>query len=102
MEGMHALHTAVVVATVQSLTPEATQDLLAANAMPVLTVLIDEAHHAIPGWLFLNARITALRLVGKNLLLDIMFTPTPVRIWRNEGVYCQEPIPLKGMGLRNG
>ena len=49
MEGMHALHTPVVVATIQSLTPEATQDLLAANAMPVLTVLIDEAHRAIPG-----------------------------------------------------
>ena len=31
MEGSHTLHTPVVVATVQSLTPEAIQDLLAAN-----------------------------------------------------------------------
>ena len=27
-----------------------------------------------------NARITALRLIGKNHLLDTMFTPTPVTI----------------------
>jgi len=43
MEGSRTLTTPVVVATVQSLTSEATQDLLAANAMPILTVLIDEA-----------------------------------------------------------
>ncbi len=49
MEGSHTLHTPVVVATVQSLTAEATQGLLAANATPILTVLVDEAHHAVPG-----------------------------------------------------
>src|SRR5207302_4177593 len=47
MEGSHTLNTLVVVATVQSLTPEATQDLLTANATPILTVLIDEAHHVV-------------------------------------------------------
>ena len=49
MEGSRALHTPVVVATIQSLTPEATRDLLAAHSAPILTVLIDEAHHAVPG-----------------------------------------------------
>ena len=34
MEGSHTLTTPVVVSTVQSLTPEATQDLLAVNATP--------------------------------------------------------------------
>jgi superfamily II DNA or RNA helicase len=49
MEGSRMLTTPVVVATVQSLNPEATQDLLTATATPILTVLIDEAHHAVPG-----------------------------------------------------
>src|SRR6266702_4816631 len=60
MEGSRTVHTPVVVATVQSLTPEATQDLLAANATPILTVLIDEAHHAVPGSVYERASTPTL------------------------------------------
>jgi len=48
MEGERTLHSLVVVATVQSLTPEATRELLAASPVAIWTVLIDEAHHAVP------------------------------------------------------
>jgi superfamily II DNA or RNA helicase len=56
MEGSHTLSTPAVVATIQSLTPEATQDLLATNAPPILTVLIDEAHHTVPGLVYERVR----------------------------------------------
>ena len=50
MQGHRTVSTPIVVATIQSLTPEVTGDLLAASPIPCLTVLIDEAHHAVPGY----------------------------------------------------
>jgi len=73
------LHTPVVVATVQSLTPEATQDLLAANATPILTVLIDEAHHAVPGSAYERVLASIEQAGGAQPVAIIGLTATPYR-----------------------
>lgn len=79
MEGSHTLHTLVVVATVQSLTPEATQDLLAANATPILTVLIDEAHHAVPGSVYERVLAAIEHAAGGQPVATVGLTATPYR-----------------------
>ncbi len=79
MEGSRALHTPVVVATVQSLTPEATEDLLAANGMPILTVLIDEAHHAVPGSAYERVLAAIEHAAGGQSVATIGLTATPYR-----------------------
>lgn len=79
MEGSHTLHTPAVVATVQSLTPEATQDLLAANATPILTVLIDEAHHAVPGSIYERVLTTIEQAASAQPVAVIGLTATPYR-----------------------
>src|SRR5437660_8249230 len=79
MEGSCALHTPVVVATVQSLTPEATQDLLAANATPILTVLIDEAHHAVRGSAYERVLAVIGHAAGAQSVAIIGLTATPYR-----------------------
>lgn len=79
MEGSRALHTPVVVATVQSLTPEATHDLLTANATPILTVLIDEAHHAVPGSVYERILAAIEQAAGAKPMAVIGLTATPYR-----------------------
>jgi superfamily II DNA or RNA helicase len=79
MEGSRTLTTPVVVATVQSLTSEATQDLLAANAMPILTVLIDEAHHAVPGSVYERVLAAIEQASGAEPVAIIDLTATPYR-----------------------
>jgi Type III restriction enzyme, res subunit/Helicase conserved C-terminal domain len=79
MEGSRTLHTPVVVATVQSLTPEATQDLLAANAMPILRVLIDEAHHAVPGSAYERILAAIEQAACAEPVAVIGLTATPYR-----------------------
>ncbi len=79
MEGICMLDTPVVVATVQSLTPEATQELLAANPIPILTVLIDEAHHAVAGSSYERV-LTEIELVaGAYPVATVGMTATPYR-----------------------
>ncbi len=78
MEGSHTLHTPVVVATVQSLTPETVQDLLAAN-IPILTVLIDEAHHAVPGSVYERVLDAIEQAAGGQSVATIGLTATPYR-----------------------
>jgi superfamily II DNA or RNA helicase len=79
MEGSHTLHTPVVVATVQSLTSEATRGLLAANATPILTVLIDEAHHAVPGSAYERVLAAIEHAAGGQSVATIGLTATPYR-----------------------
>ncbi len=79
MEGSRRLTTPVVVATVQSLSPEATQDLLAANTMPILTVLIDEAHHAVPGSAYERVQDAIEQAAGAEPVAIIGLTATPYR-----------------------
>jgi hypothetical protein len=79
MEGSHTLHTPVVVATVQSLTAEATQGLLAANATPILTVLVDEAHHAVPGSAYERILAAIEQAASAQPVAIIGLTATPYR-----------------------
>jgi superfamily II DNA or RNA helicase len=79
MEGSRMLTTPVVVATVQSLTSEATQDLVAANAMPILTVLIDEVHHAVPGSAYERILVAIEQAAGAEPVAVIGLTATPYR-----------------------
>src|SRR5947209_604791 len=79
MEGSHTLHTLIVVATVQSLTPEAKQDLLVANATPILTVLIDEAHHAVPGSVYERVLAAIEHAAGGQPVATVGLTATPYR-----------------------
>jgi superfamily II DNA or RNA helicase len=79
MEGSHTLHTPVVVATIQSLMPEATQALLTADAMPILTVLIDEAHHAVPGSAYERVLAAIEQAAGAQPVAVIGLTATPYR-----------------------
>jgi superfamily II DNA or RNA helicase len=79
MEGSRTLHTPVVVATVQSLTPETTQDLLAANATPILTVLIDEAHHAVPDSVYERVLATIEQAACAQPVAILGLTATPYR-----------------------
>jgi superfamily II DNA or RNA helicase len=79
MEGTRTLHSPVVVATVQSLTSEATQDLLAASPVPIRTVLIDEAHHAIPGSDYERILTDIEHAAGEQLIVTVGMTATPYR-----------------------
>lgn len=79
MEDKRVLDAPVVVATVQSLTSETTQDLLAANSIPIRTVLIDEAHHAVPGSTY-DRVLTDIELaLGSQPIATVGFTATPYR-----------------------
>jgi superfamily II DNA or RNA helicase len=79
MEGERTLHTPVVVATVQSLTSAATQDLLAANPIPIRTVLIDEAHHAVPGSDYERILIDIEHAASERAVVTVGMTATPYR-----------------------
>jgi superfamily II DNA or RNA helicase len=79
MEGSYTFNTSVVVATVQSLTPEATQDLLDTNTTPILTVLIDEAHHAVPGSAYERVLVAIEQAAGAQPVAVIGLTATPYR-----------------------
>ncbi len=79
MGGSRALHTPVVVATVQSLTPEATQELLMANATPILRVFIDEAHHAVPGSVYERVLDAIEHAACGQSVATIGLTATPYR-----------------------
>ena len=79
MEGERALHAPVVVATVQSLTLAAMRDLLAAHPDPLLTALIDEAHHAVPGSAYQRALTTLDDAAGSQPVTAVGFTATPYR-----------------------
>jgi len=79
MEGSRTLDTPVVVATVQSLTPEATQNLLAANPIPILTMIIDEAHHAVSGSVYERVLTDIEDAAGPQLVATVGYTATPYR-----------------------
>jgi superfamily II DNA or RNA helicase len=79
MQGHRALDKPVVVATVQSLTPKMLQRLLAAHATPILTILIDEAHHAIPGSSYARIIAGVEQAVAPLPVSVIGFTATPFR-----------------------
>ncbi len=79
MEGSRVLDTPVVVTTVQSLTPEVTQDLLAANPIPILTVLIDEAHHAVSDSSYERVLVDIEHAAGAQPVATVGWTATPYR-----------------------
>src|SRR5438270_5407505 len=74
MEGERVLDTPVVVATVQSLTPAATRELLAAHPVPVLTALIDEAHHAVPSSGYERVLTMLEHAAGSQPVITVGFT----------------------------
>ncbi len=79
MQGHRTLDAPVVVATVQSVKPEMFQRLVAAHAMPLATILIDEAHHAVPGSSYARI-IAAAEEAAENLPVNVIgFTATPFR-----------------------
>lgn len=79
MQGHCTLDAPVVVATVQSVTPERLQHLVAAHTTPLATIFIDEAHHAVPG--STDARIIAAAeaAVAPLPVSVIGLTATPFR-----------------------
>lgn len=79
MQGSRTLNTPIVVATIQSLTPEATRDLLVPNSTPILTVLIDEAHHAVPGSSYERVLTTIEHAADTQSVAIVGFTATPYR-----------------------
>ena len=79
MQGHRTLDAPVVVATVQSVKPEMFQRLVAAHAMPLATILIDEAHHAVPGSSYARIIAAAEEAAGPLPVSVIGFTATPFR-----------------------
>jgi len=80
MESSRVLDTSVVVATIQSLTLEAMQALLVANPIPILTVIIDEAHHAVPGSAYERVLSDIEHAADARPVATVGFTATPYRI----------------------
>lgn len=68
-----------MVATIQSLTPEVTGDLLAANPISCLTVLIDEAHHTVPGSAYERMLTAIEHAAGAQSVTTVGWTATPYR-----------------------
>lgn len=79
MQGHCTLDAQVVVATVQSLTPEMLQRLLTAHATPIATILIDEAHHAVPGSAYARTIAGVEQATAPLQVSVIGFTATPFR-----------------------
>jgi superfamily II DNA or RNA helicase len=79
MQGSRVLDPPVVVATIQSLTPETTRDLLAANQAAILTVLIDEAHHAVVGSSYERVLTDIEHAAGARPVATVGWTATPYR-----------------------
>ena len=79
MQGHRTLDAPVVVATVQSVKPEMFQRLVAAHAMPLATILIDEAHHAVPGSSYARIIAAAEEAADPLPVGVIGFTATPFR-----------------------
>ncbi len=79
MQGRRVLAAPAVVAMVQSLTPANLQALLEASEEPIATILIDEAHHAVPGSAY-ERIITSVEAIDEELpVVTIGFTATPYR-----------------------
>jgi superfamily II DNA or RNA helicase len=69
----------VVVATIQSLTAETTRTLVAASPLPISTLLIDEAHHAVPGSAYARILDDLEQAQQAVPLVAVGFTATPYR-----------------------
>jgi ATP-dependent helicase IRC3 len=80
MEGKCELNAPVVVATVQSLNPEMTQELLVATPIPILTLFIDEAHHAFAGSSYERIILEVEKVASEHPVATIGMTATPYRI----------------------
>lgn len=79
MQGRRELATPAVIATVQSLTPANLQALIEASEDPIATVLIDEAHHVVPGSAY-ERIVTTIEAIEEELqVVTIGFTATPYR-----------------------
>jgi hypothetical protein len=79
MKGERVLDAPVEVSTVQSLTEATMRQLLAAHPAPVLTALIDEAHHAVAGSGYEHALTLLEQAVGSQSVVTVGFTATPYR-----------------------
>ncbi len=79
MQGRRELAAPAVVATVQSLTPANLQALIEASEDPIATILIDEAHHAVPGSAY-ERIVTGIEAIDEELqVVTIGFSATPYR-----------------------
>ncbi len=78
MQGHREFASLVVVATPQSLIPSMLERLIKARGIPIATIFIDEAHHAIAGSAYEHI-ITALESVYESSIPVIGFTATPYR-----------------------
>ncbi len=79
MQGHKELNAPITVATVQSLTPTKLEALIVASDVPIATILIDEAHHAVEGSAY-ERIVTLLEAVDEELqVVTLGVTATPYR-----------------------
>lgn len=79
MENICQLNAPVVVATIQSLALETIQELLVATPIPILTVFIDEAHHAVAGSSYQRILSEVEHAANDHPVVTIGMTATPYR-----------------------
>ena len=78
MEGSRDLNASVVVAALPSLSATLSP-LLEASTIPIRTILIDEAHHAVPGSSYEDALLVIEAQDETESVVTVGFTATPYR-----------------------
>ena len=79
MQGQRVLSALVTVATIQSLSSLALQDLLLASDIPIAIIFIDEAHHAVEGSTYGRIIAEIEKSPPPKSIPVIGFTSTPYR-----------------------
>ncbi len=79
MEGHHQLNQSIMVASLSSLTAETLHAFVDASEVPVATIFIDEAHHAVEGSVYERIVTTFETTYGEQQIVVVGFTATPYR-----------------------